>query len=805
MYSYEWDAETGGYVLNSTPLNSRASMEPRPVYYQEIGALGFDQFFAYAKDDSFPYMWAENSRYWYRGVKVAQIVGGSIYTPPRLEILDDRFCSAPLQFVDVSAMVEKNRPIMQNLVNDTIKNVYNNFMAYRDKVDIFYVAFSGGKDSVVALDIVQKALPHDSFIVLFGDTQMEFPDTYHVVEEVSEICKTKGIAFQRAKSILSPDDAWRLFGPPATSNRWCCSVLKTSPQITLLRSITRKRNFTGMAFTGIRASESMIRDEYDTISEGKKHQGQFSCHVILEWNSAELFDYVFEQNLTMNRTYLLGNARAGCLLCPNSSGKNDYLKHCSYTEQMDRYIQYIVDTSSKTYTESEMREFIDAGYWRTRRTGRELNFGQDKFDVVMSNTTLVINVYENDFKWLDWAKTIGNITYIDNSRYLIHFAGKEYLVKLEPIQNGVKFEIPDCTKGKDDVRFQTLFRSVIIKSLYCVGCRECEAECKFDCIHMESGIEIGNNCVHCHKCHDVREHCLRYNSIRNKMSGEKTMTGMDRYNSFGFRGAWLGVYCDYEGSADFWTSNGDGKVANKKKDAFYSFILDSGIGTIDKSVAGDKFVKCVPSRFGKIVISRGADSATAWGLILANLAYTPAYTWFIKNLNPTRPYTPDEIKLMLSDVMEGDTKGHGKQNVVDSLKIAMATTLLGTEGIFARCDIAAKTDRNGDEKFTLNTFSRATWSSPDPLVILYSLYKFAEACEGYYQFTLTTLMDASIERGGISPTEIFGLSGETMEKLLNGLSINHPEFITCSFKMDLDSITLRSDKTSDDVLALFEA
>lgn len=156
-------------------------------------------------------------------------------------------------------------------------------------------------------------------------------------------------------------------------------------------------------------------------------------------------------------------------------------------------------------------------------------------------------------------------------------------------------------------------------------------------------------------------------------------------------------------------------------------------------------------------------------------------------------------------VVTGDTKGHGKQNVVDSLKIAMATTLLGTEGIFARCDIAAKTDRNGDEKFTLNTFSRATWSSPDPLVILYSLYKFAEACEGYYQFTLTTLMDASIERGGISPTEIFGLSGETMEKLLNGLSINHPEFITCSFKMDLDSITLRSDKTSDDVLALFEA
>ena len=40
MYSYEWDAETGGYVLNSTPLTF--SKEPRPVYYREMDLLGFD-------------------------------------------------------------------------------------------------------------------------------------------------------------------------------------------------------------------------------------------------------------------------------------------------------------------------------------------------------------------------------------------------------------------------------------------------------------------------------------------------------------------------------------------------------------------------------------------------------------------------------------------------------------------------------------------------------------------------------------------------------------------------------------------
>ena len=35
MYSYTWDAETGGLLLNSSPLSF--SKEPRPVYYKELG------------------------------------------------------------------------------------------------------------------------------------------------------------------------------------------------------------------------------------------------------------------------------------------------------------------------------------------------------------------------------------------------------------------------------------------------------------------------------------------------------------------------------------------------------------------------------------------------------------------------------------------------------------------------------------------------------------------------------------------------------------------------------------------------
>lgn len=189
-----------------------------------------------------------------------------------------------------------------------------------------------------------------------------------------------------------------------------------------------------------------------------------------------------------------------------------------------------------------------------------------------------------------------------------------------------------------------------------------------------------------------------------------------------------------------------------------------------------------------------------------NLVYTPAYNWFVNNLKQGVSYTPDSIKMMLSDVMENDLKGLGKRNVVDAFKIVMAKTPLGTSRIFAECDVDEKISASGKETITLNTVVRCEWDAPDAKVILYSLYKFAEACGDYYQFTLETLLDDSIERDGISPTRIFGLDRENMVRILNGLAVNYPEFISASFTLDLDTITLRptgSELTSEDVLKLF--
>ena len=274
MYSYDYDAETGGIILNSSPL--QFSKEPRPVYYKELDILGFDNHWNYEKNDAYPYMWAEANNYYYRGRKVAQTKGGSCYTAPEIVILEEPEPDGqPLRFVDIPAMVEKNRELLEGLVQDTIKKVYNTYQEYKNKIDIFYVAFSGGKDSVVALDIVQRALPHNDFMVLFGDTGMEFSDTYKVVNEIKKYCAKNSISFITAKSSFSPEYTWSQFGPPSKTLRWCCSVHKTAPQILAIREYTGKINFTGMAFVGVRASESTTRSEYDYVGLGEKHKGQY--------------------------------------------------------------------------------------------------------------------------------------------------------------------------------------------------------------------------------------------------------------------------------------------------------------------------------------------------------------------------------------------------------------------------------------------------------------------------------------------------------------------------------------------------
>lgn len=786
MYSFEWDEETGGYVLNISPM--QVSPEPRPVYYRELDILGFDRYWNYPKSDEAPLLWATANAYIYRGKTVAKTMGGSLYKAPDLNLLaDPEPNGGKLRFVDIPAMVRKNDDIMEALVQETIKKIYNTYIKYQNKVDVFYVAFSGGKDSVVALDLVSRALPHNAFKVLFGDTKMEFPDTYEAVKKVKTLCEEKNIEFLTSRSDLEPEDTWKQFGPPAQRIRWCCSVHKSAPQVLLLREYLNNSHFRGMAFTGVRGDESESRSEYDELNLGEKIKGQYSYHTILHWNSAELYLYIYKNNLILNDTYKKGNSRAGCLVCPYATNKNIFFKEKCYSQALDAdnyrttttFNQIILDTTAKDLSdEKAVREFMNIAGWKARRSGRELKNVSRHIIEKKENDIFYIELLVVRSSWREWIKTIGAVEYLDDYDLIIQYQGSYYRVKVVERDLSTVFQIKIKSHTRTDIFFMAAIRAVLKKASYCVACRVCEANCPYGYITFDNGrVRVDNKCIKCGKCREIDDGCLVANSLRLPIKEENTMGSIDRYTNFGVEAAWLKIYFDKKDS--FWSDN---DLGSKMVECFNKFLSDADVSKKKKI-----------TEFGELVTSMGIASEQAWGLMLCNLVYTAEFNWWVKNVKHGIIYTPDTISVMLGSNMTENTRSH----IVSAYRNTfISNAILGTMG-FACCDYEIK-----NKKRIWHTVSRAPWKAPDDKVILYALYKFSEACGGYKQFTLTRLLNHEIDSDGVSPTEIFGLGRETMERVLQGLAANYPEYISVSFTHDLDNINLK-EKKSADVLKLF--
>ena len=75
---------------------------------------------------------------------------------------------------------------MDQLVQDTLLRIYRVYMEWKDRVDYIDVAYSGGKDSMVLLDLVKRVLPHDSFFVAWIDSGMEYMQSVEIVRHEME-------------------------------------------------------------------------------------------------------------------------------------------------------------------------------------------------------------------------------------------------------------------------------------------------------------------------------------------------------------------------------------------------------------------------------------------------------------------------------------------------------------------------------------------------------------------------------------------------------------------------------------------
>ena len=759
VFGYEFDAETGGLLLNDSTPNS--SKEPRPVYATEMRMLHMDEWFAFEDQNDRPYLWAEAASYYYRGELIARTKGGSLCEAPVMDYLvasnesGEKVPAVPrgyeLQPVDVDSMVAKNADMMAIIEQVTVKKIYDYWKRYQKRLDCFHVAFSGGKDSMVLLELVKKALPHNAFMVVFGDTKMEFPDTYKLVNIVEQQCKEDGIAFYRAASHLGAEEAWRLFGAPSTVLRWCCSVMKSTPQTLKIRDILGKDNFVGADFVGVRAEESIKRSEYEFESYGKKQKGQHSQNPILDWNSAEVWLYIYSRKLPINEAYKKGNTRAGCLFCPMGRGKADSFRQMSYPNEIEKFVSIIRDMTDDPNIET----YISNGGWASRKNGRDIKNNPERYIETERDGKLYIRVISPKTDWREWIKTLGDLPF----DFSIVETADGYEV-------GFPIEYNKTVLGK---RFKQVFR----KTAYCMGCRVCEVNCVFGCIDFSNGLKI-TNCRHCQQCHEVDEGCLMYHSLEQPKNGGRVMkNSLNSYADHAPKPEWIDDFFDK--GKEFFSNH---RLGPMQISIFKKFLTNAGL-----------IVKEETTSLYDLVKSIGKNTDAAWGLILINLAYNNVQIkWYIDNMQVQEA----NARNSLEDILKAEgVSDKDARSIMKAFK-RLTETPLGTVLHFGTTSGKS-----------VETLTRTKCTLQDDRVLLYALYRYAEACQDYYEFSLSRLMNTSIDSAGISPVKLFGFAEDEMITMLNGLSAKYPAFINVTFTHGLDKISLREDKTSDDVLRLF--
>ena len=227
--------------------------------------------------------------------------------------------------------------------------------------DGYYVAYSGGKDSEVVLDLVKKS--GCKFDAHYNVTSVDAPETiYFIRKEHPEVIWD----FPRDKDgkVVT---MWKLipekYLPPTRIARYCCQELKetngdgrvTVTGVRWAESTNRKKN-RGLVNIGDTKQSSVVlnmdNDDARRMVEQCYRTKKTLVNPIIDWTDEDVWEYIETNSLPVNPLYRGGHKRVGCIGCPMSTHQKEELERypkikALYIRAFDKMLARIKNTRWK--------------------------------------------------------------------------------------------------------------------------------------------------------------------------------------------------------------------------------------------------------------------------------------------------------------------------------------------------------------------------------------------------------------------------------------------------------------------------